>query len=55
MTQKIMAFLIIALLATYTINRIARLMRWIAPMAFEVLIILLAVIVVVWLLSRKDR
>lgn len=55
MIQKIMAFLIIVLLATYVINRIARLMRWIAPMALEVVIICIAVVVITWLITHKKK
>ncbi len=53
MKQKIMAFLIGALLVIYVINRIARLMRWIAPMALEVVILCIAVAAIVYLVKKK--
>ena len=51
--HKIMAFLLIALLVAYVTSRIARLMRWIAPMALEVVILCIAVVVLVWLIKKK--
>lgn len=53
--HKLIVFLIIALLAIYVINRIARLMRWIAPMALEVVILCIAVVVIVWLVAGKKK
>lgn len=53
--HKLIVFLIIALLATYVINRIARLMRWIAPMALEVVILCIAVVVITWLVAGKKK
>lgn len=53
--HKLIVFLIIALLATYVINRIARLMRWIAPMALEVVILCIAVVVITWLVADKKK
>ena len=53
--HKLIVFLIIALLATYVINRIARLMRWIAPMALEVVILCIAVVVITWLVAGNKK
>lgn len=53
--HKLIVFLIIALLATYVINRIARLMRRIAPMALEVVILCIAVVVITWLVAGKKK
>ena len=53
--QKIMAFLMVALLSVYVISRIARLMRWIAPMALEIVILCIAVVVIAWLVAGKKK
>lgn len=53
--HKLIAFLIIALLVIYVVNRIARLMRWIAPMALEAVILCIAVVVIVWLIVGNKK
>lgn len=53
--QKIMAFLVIALLVVYVVSRIARLMRWIAPMALEAVILCITAVVIVWLIASKKK
>lgn len=53
--HKLITFLIIALLVIYVINRIARLMRWIAPMVLEAVILCIAVVAITWLISSKKK
>ena len=53
--QKVMAFLVIALLVVYVVSRIARLMRWIAPMALEAVILCIAVVAIAWLIANKKK
>ena len=53
--QKIMAFLVIALLVVYVVSRIAHLMRWIAPMALEAVILCIAAVAIVWLIASKKK
>lgn len=53
--HKLISFLIIIFLAIYVINRIVHLMRWIAPMALEVVILCIAVVVITWLILNKKK
>ena len=53
MKNKIMAFLLLALVAVYAVSRIAYLVRWIAPVILDVIVLCIAVAMFVYLIRKK--